>query len=80
MQTPSLLGVVGEPGDMLATRTRAGSACSKKNLTSFVHECVATITAEEHKRVQPLAGWAASSPSPHRCSLQKSHPRRIWFE
>ena len=44
MQT-QLLGVVGEPGDMLATRARAGSACSKKNLASEPRWALSTRAA-----------------------------------
>jgi len=46
VQMSPLVGVVGETGDVLAIRARGGNASPRRNLGSFLDECVAAIPAE----------------------------------
>jgi hypothetical protein len=46
VQMSPLVGVVGETGDVLALRARAGNASPRRKLASFIDECVAAIPTE----------------------------------
>ncbi len=52
VQMSPLVGVVGETGDVLALRARGGNASPRRNLASFVTECVAAIPKEARPRYQ----------------------------
>lgn len=52
VQMSPLVGVVGETGDVLAIRARGGNASPRKNIASFIDECVEAIPAEARDRYQ----------------------------
>ena len=65
VQMSPLVGVVGETGDVLALRARGGNASPRRNLASFVTECVAAIPKGAKDRSQlwvrvDSAGFSAS--------------------
>jgi hypothetical protein len=52
VQMSPLVGVVGKTGDVLALRARGGNASPRKNIDSFITECVAAIPKEARDRSQ----------------------------
>jgi hypothetical protein len=52
VQMSPLVGVVGETGDVLALRARGGNASPKRNLASFVDECVAAVPKDARPNYQ----------------------------
>lgn len=48
----AIVGIVGEPKDVLGIRDRGGSAQAGQAIASFVHECVSAVPAEERGRYQ----------------------------
>jgi hypothetical protein len=52
VQMSPLVGILGETGDVLALRARGGNASPKRNLASFVDECVQAIPTECRGRYQ----------------------------
>jgi glutaredoxin-related protein len=52
VQMSPLVGTVGETGDVLGIRARSGSASPRRNLASFVDECMAAVPKEARDRYE----------------------------